>query len=255
MSSRQMYKATFLLGIALSCLGADALRFDVASIHPHAPDDPRFRVRMPTNGRFTATGSVAKLLVMIAYDVQETQIVGGPGWFATQKWDIEAKRDDRDPHSSEDTLRMLQNLLADRFAMQIHRETAPLQAYILTVAKGGPKFKASGPEGATNFRIAGNSIQLERAGLARLTQLLSGALGRPVVDRTGLDGVYNLSLQWDDAPVPEGGVLGVDAPAAPGTQHGSIFTSIQDQLGLRLDSERTPVEVIVVDRLERPSAN
>jgi len=88
-----------------------------------------------------------------------------------------------------------------------------------------------------------------------MTQLLSAALGRPVIDRTGLSGLYDLSLQWDDAPVPEGGVLGLDAPAAPGKDRGSIFTAIQDQLGLRLDPQKAPVEVIVVDRIERPSDN
>ena len=94
-----------------------------------------------------------------------------------------------------------------------------------------------------------------------MTRLLSTALGRPVVDRTGLDGIYDLSLEWDDAPIleggvpREGGVPGLDAPVAPGNDHGSIFTAIQDQLGLRLESERVPVAVIVVDRMEKPSPN
>lgn len=210
---------------------------------------------MPANGRFSATGSVAKLVLMIAYDVQETQIVGGPSWFATEKWDIAAKRDDLDPHSSEDTHRMLQNLLQDRFALQIHRETSQLPAYVLTIAKSGPKFKAHEQDSATNIQITGNSIQLQRGDLARMTQFLSAALGRPVVDRTGLTGLYDLSLQWDEPPVPDGGILGLDAPAAPAADHGSIFSAIQEQLGLRLEPQRTQVDVIVVDRIERPSAN
>jgi uncharacterized protein (TIGR03435 family) len=80
-------------------------------------------------------------------------------------------------------------------------------------------------------------------------------LGRPVVDRTGLAGTYDFSLQWDDAPVKEGGVPGLDVPGTPGVDHGSIFTAIQDQLGLRLEPERAPIEVIVVDRIDRPSPN
>lgn len=251
-----MCKARFLVSISLVCLrGADDLRFDVASIRPHAPDDSRFQVKMPTNGRFSAIGSVAKLVLMIAYDMQETQIVGGPGWIATEKWDITAKCDDRSSHSFEDTHRMLENLLQERFALQIHRETEQIPAYILSVAKGGPKFKAREQDGQTNVQITGNSIRVEQGGLARMTQLLSAALGRPVVDRTGLNGLYDLSLQWDDAPIPDGGVLGRDVPAAPGTDHGSIFSAIQEQLGLRLEPQRTPVEVIVIDRIERPSAN
>ena len=88
-----------------------------------------------------------------------------------------------------------------------------------------------------------------------MTQLLSAALGRPVVDRTGLNGLYDLSLQWDDAPIPDGGVLGADVHAASGTDRGSIFSAIQEQLGLRLEPQKSPVEVIVIDRIERPSAN
>jgi len=250
-----MLKAFLLVCIALVSLrGADAPSFDVASIRPHAPDDANFYVKMPAQGRFTATGSVAKLVVMLAYDVQEAQIAGGPDWFAKEKWDIEAKSDNPGGHSVEETRRMLQNMLAERFGLRIHRETEQRPAYVLTVGKDGPKFKPA-EEGSTNVRVGGNSISLERGNLERMTQLLSSALGKPVIDRTGLTALYDLSFKWDDAPVPEGGVTGLDVPAAPGNDHGSIFTAIQDQLGLRLDSQRAPVEVIVVDRIERPSPN
>ena len=250
-----MFKVFFLVCISLVCLrGADAPSFDVASIRPHAPDDNRFYVRLPLDGRFTATGSVAKLVVMLAYDVQEAQIIGGPSWFTTEKWDIEARSDNQGEHSIEETRRMVQNMLEERFGLRIHRETEQRPAYALTVAKGGPKFKAA-EQRSTNVRITSSSISLERGDLARMTQVLSAALGRPVIDRTGLEGLYDLSLQWDDAPMRQGGVPGLDVPPAPGNDHGSIFTAIQDQLGLRLESQRAPVEVIVVDRIERPSQN
>jgi uncharacterized protein (TIGR03435 family) len=251
-----MIKVFFLVCISLTCLrSAEAPSFDVASIRPHAPDDNRFLVKPPANGRFTATGSAAKLVLMLAFDMQEAQISGGPSWLATEKWDIEAKSDDRAGHSVEDTRHMLQNLLQERFGLRIHRETALRPAYVLTVAKGGPKFKAREQEGYTNIQVTGNSIRLERGPLSRMTQLLSTALGRPVIDRTGLNGLYDLSLQWDDAPAREAGVAGLDVPAAPGNDHGSIFTAIQDELGLRLEPKQAPVEVIVIDRMERPSQN
>jgi uncharacterized protein (TIGR03435 family) len=212
-------------------------------------------VKPPANGRFTATGSVAKLVLMLAYDMQEAQISGGPSWLATEKWDIEAKSDEQAGHSVEDTRRMLQNLLQERFALRIHRETALRLAYVLTIAKGGPKFKAREQDGFTNIQVTGNSIRLERGPLARMTQLLSTALGRPVIDRTGLNGLYDLSLQWDDAPIREAGVAGLDVPAASGNDHGSIFTALQDELGLRLELLQAPVEVIAIDRMERPSEN
>jgi uncharacterized protein (TIGR03435 family) len=192
---------------------------------------------------------------MLAYDVQEAQIIGGPNWFTTEKWDIEARSDNRGEPSVEETRRMLRQMLEERFGLRIHRETEQRPAYVLTVAKGGPKFKPAERAGSTNVRITGNSIGLERGELARMTQLLSTALGRPVIDQTGLNGLYNLSLQWDDAPMRQGGVPGLEAPAAPGNDHGSIFTAIQDQLGLRLESRQAPVEIIVVDRIERPSQN
>src|SRR5579863_4603750 len=153
-----MVRVYFLLCTSLVCLrGADASSFDAASIHPHDPDDSRFSIKMPSNGRFTATGGVAKLIVMLAYDVQETQIVGGPSWFATEKWDVEAKSVDEIPHSVEETRGMLQKLLQDRFALRIHRETQQRPAYVLTIAKGGPKFKASEQDGRTNIQVSSNS--------------------------------------------------------------------------------------------------
>jgi uncharacterized protein (TIGR03435 family) len=227
----------------------------VASIRPHAPNDDRFSVRPPSNGRFTAIGSVAKLVVMLAYDVQESQITGGESWFGTEKWDIEAKSDDGGKHNLEETRRMLQNLLEERFALRVHRETRERPAYVLTAAKGGPKLKVPEHTGSTNIRVTGNSISVERGDLSRMIQLLSSALGMPVVDRTGLSGLYDIQLQWDEAPIPSGGVIGLDAPAAPDTDHGSIFTAIEQTLGLRLVSERAPVEIIVIDHIKKASQN
>jgi len=250
-----MFKMFVLIGLSQMWLGAaDTSVFAVTSIRPHAPDDNRFLVRPPVNGQFTAAGTTAKFVLMLAYDVQETQVVGGPGWFATEKWDIEAKSEGP-RHSIEETRRMLQNMLEERFSLRLHRETQPRPVYVLTVAKNGTKLKAGEPGKSTNVQVGGSSINVQNGELARMTQLLATVLGRPVVDRTGLTGTYDFSLQWDDAPVKEGGVPGLDVPGAPGADHGSIFTAIQDQLGLRLEPERAPIEVIVVDRIERPSPN
>jgi len=243
----------FSAGILLiaTVFGLSGQSFDVASIRP---DDRGLFVRPPSRGQFTAMGAVAKLLVMFAYDVQDSQIVGGPPWFATEKWAIQAKSD-KDQYSVEETRTMLQHLLADRFSLRLLRSTQELSVYVLSVAKGGPKFKVS--EGArTNVQIGPNSIYLQAATIDRLTTVLATSLGRPVIDRTGLTGSYDLSLQWDDAPVRDGGLLGAGATAAiPGNDRGSIFTALPDQIGLRLDSQRAPVEVLVVDGIERPTSN
>lgn len=249
-----MLKAFLACVFVLCGKTTNAQSFDVASVRPHAPDDPYFLVRPPTAARFSATGAGAKLLVMLAYDVQESQIVGGPAWLADEKWDIQAKTDDGVQHTPEETRRMVQSLLRDRFALRAHREIQQRPAYVLTVTKTGPKFRPSERQ-STNYRIAGGSIGLERGDLARFVQFLSSAVGQPVVDHTGFGGLYDLSLRWDDAPIPEGGLLGTDVRAAPGTSYGSIFTAIQDQLGLRLEHQQAPVEVLVVAGIERPSQN
>jgi uncharacterized protein (TIGR03435 family) len=233
--------------------------FEVASIRPQASDDSRLFVRPPNRGQFTATGTVAKLLMMLAYGVQDSQIIGGPSWVATEKWDIQAKSGN-DQHSVEETRIMLQHLLADRFSLQLHRSTAQLPVYALTVGKGGPKFKASRGT-ATNIQVGPNSIFMEAGTVGRLTELLATALGRPVIDRTGLTGVYDLSIQWDDAPVRDGGLPGTAdsqakvAGVPSNGERGSIFTAVPDQLGLRLEAQKAPVDVLVIDQIERPSPN
>ncbi len=145
-----------LLAALVGLYGQD---FDVASVRPQAPNDSRLFVRPPNRGQFTATGAVAKLLVILAYDVQDSQIIGGPNWFATEKWDIQAKSDN-DQHSVDETRLMLQHLLAERFALRLHRSTAQRPVYVLTVGKGGPKFKTS--EGTvTNLKVSPNSIFMQ----------------------------------------------------------------------------------------------
>ncbi len=244
----------------LACIVAAGLcgqSFDVASVRPHDPANQRFVVHMPTGGHFQAEGAPVKLLVMIAYGVEESQIASGPGWIGSEKWDITAQCDD-DRHSADETRLMLQHLLEERFALKLHRETEQRAVYALSIAKGGPRFQTSEKK-ATNIRPGAHSISIERGSMAALTGVLAGAVGRPVVDRTGLTGLYDFSMVWDDAPVRDAGVPGtkeLQGQEAPvGDEHGSIFTAVREQLGLRLETLRAPVEVIVVDGVEKPVAN
>jgi uncharacterized protein (TIGR03435 family) len=246
-----------LIVVCIACVHLQGRSFDVASVRPHDPANKTFVVHMPAAGHFTAEGAPVNLLVMLAYGVQESQIVGGPGWFVIEKWDIDAKCDD-ERHSAEETKRMLQRLLEERFSLKIHREAQQRPVYIIRVAKGGPKFKPS-EKNATNIRSGARSISLERGSIAGMTVLLATAVGRPVVDHTELTGLYDLSVIWDDAPVRDGGVPGTkgsDTQESPANdEHGSIFTAVQEQLGLRLEPAREAVEVVVVDGVQRPSAN
>lgn len=213
-----------LLGL-VSALGAS---FEAASIHP-AADDAVFFAKPPGNGKFTGSGVTARFMVMLAWNLQESQIVGGPDWFATDRWTVEAKGD-----AGGDAREMLQNMLQERFGLRVHRETREISAYVLMVGSGGSKLKAN-DTGSTNVRIGGNSIGLDGGDMPRLTQLLAGVVEKPIVNRTGLTGRYDVALHWGEDE--------------------SIFSAIQEQLGLRLVSQKAAVEVLVIDRIERPSAN
>jgi uncharacterized protein (TIGR03435 family) len=147
-----------------------------------------------------------------------------------------------------------QNLLITRFGLQFHREMLQRPIYALTVGKNGPKLKVSERE-RTNVRVTGKSLDIQRGNIAALIQVLASALGRPVIDRTGLGELYDFTLEWDDAPIADGGAFRSDAPAAATSEHGSIFTALQEQLGLRLESLQGPVDVIAIDRIETPSEN
>jgi uncharacterized protein (TIGR03435 family) len=250
---RRKAALAFLSLLFALLLCADGPRFEAASIHP-SPEGAPFFARQPSNGKFYGTGVVVRLVVMLAYNVQESQIAGGPSWIGTDRWNIDAKSEAGATHNIEESQQMLQSLLRDRFGLEAHRETREQLAYVLKIAKDGPKLKAN-ETGATNVRINNNSIGLEHGEISRLTQLLSSALGKPVVDQTGLTGHYDLSLQWSDAPVADGGVIGLDSHATADPNRESIFSAIQDQLGLQLVSQRAPVEMIVIDKIERPSGN
>jgi uncharacterized protein (TIGR03435 family) len=251
---KSMFRTTLLTAtIALSLNAATPPKFAAASIHRQAPDDNSFFVRLPSNGGFSATGATARLTVMLAWDLQDSQIAGGPAWFATDRFVIEAKSDDGLPHSPPETREMLQNMLAERFALRTHHEMREGTAYVLTVAKNGSKLKQSQTQ-STNVRVGTRSIQLEGAPLSRLAQLLSGVLERPVIDRTGLEGTYDASLLWSDTQLINN-AAGVTVPKNADPDQVSIFSAIHDQLGLNLVSRRAPIDTLVIDRIDPPSPN
>ena len=144
---------------------------------------------------------------------------------------------------------MMQTLLADRFKLQLHRETRPVQTYILEVAKSGPKLEKGDGHGSKTDNGRGNLI-ITNATMDRFAEILSRQMDLPVVNRTGIDGVFNVKLKWtpeSTKPVkPEDGAL-AEGP--------SIFTAIQEQLGLRLHAQKIPIEVLVIDHAEKPSEN
>ena len=229
--------------------GQAAPQFEVATVKPAPPQaEGRTDTRFSTDtdkGQLTYSNVNLKQVIGRAYKVQQYQITG-PDWLETERFDIAAKFA---PHSSvEQWALMLQALLADRFKLALHHETKELPVYALTLTKGGAKFKSS----ETDSGIASNSNRTQwhvtaKVSMAGFAEFLTGEAGRPVLDKTGLSGSYELKLDWSPDTAP----AGADAVSLP-----SLFTALQEQLGLKLESAKGPVDMLVVDHAERvPTEN
>jgi uncharacterized protein (TIGR03435 family) len=232
--------------------------FEVATIKPSKPDTQGrgFQIR---NRRFVTINTSLSNLIEFAYGIHPRQITGAPAWMETDKYDLEAQPDGEGQPNDKQWKIMVQKLLADRFKLTFHRDTKELSVYALVVGKTGPKLtKSEGdPNGlpALFFRKLGvlparNASMKEFAGVMQ-----SAVLDRPVVDHTDLAGKYDFTLTWTPDEFQFAG-LGVkpqptaDADAAP-----DLFTAMQQQLGLKLESTKAQVEVLVIDHAEKPSAN
>jgi uncharacterized protein (TIGR03435 family) len=225
--------------------------FEVASIKPSNADPSSSGIHT-RHGKLNANNVTLKRCIMGAYGIGPHQIFGGPDWLDSDRFEIAAKADQ--PTDDDAVLMgMLQSLLADRFKLAIHRETRTISAFLLVAAKKGPKLeRAEGGEASTNASTTNIRalIDARNTTMDRFAEVLSRQMDLPVVNRTGLEGVFNLKLQWtleNAKPIK---------PASGTTTEGpSIFTAIQEQLGLRLLSQKAPVEVVVVEHAERPSEN
>jgi uncharacterized protein (TIGR03435 family) len=238
--------------------------FDVAAIHQHTPEPHERSHIVGSNGRFTTVNVDLKSIIQWAWDLPESRIVGGPSWLGSARWDIEAKADNaldmqKTYNSSAAHLekqRMVQALLAERFHLTIHTESRELPVYALVVARDGAKFLATKADG-NKFDRWNNRMELEGGDntVAVLAEQLAETLGRVVVDKTGIQGRYKIALTWtpEDSAAPSSGVSAANPSA--GESGPSIFTALQEQLGLKLESEKGPVQVLVIDSAAMPSEN
>jgi bla regulator protein BlaR1 len=242
---------------------------------------PHIRMMFTPDG-FTAAGVSLQTVIQEAYGVQANQIEGAPDWLKSDGYDIEAKVDKSEANQLSldqrrtESQRMLQTLLADRVKLTLHRETKDLPTYALVVAESGSKLQLAksgdaikGPDGRPMgthrmfMRAGGGGPNLSLAAqgifLVDLAQLLSRQLGTPVVDKTGMTGSYDFGLHWtpdksrpsqqaDGDSTPEG-------PPGPGAAGPSFFSAIQEQLGLKLEPQTGPTEILVIDHVEMPSEN
>ena len=277
-SARRLVSSIFVL-LSLAAAGARAPHwiafaqptprpsFEVASVKPGDPDG-RFNVGAQ-GSLLIANNAPLSILIGFAYDVQLHQILGGPKWINTDRFTIDAKPDITipAPARSERTNRvrlMLQSLLEERFKLSLHRETRTGQIYELVAAKGGSKLKGTaGPDASGRTGMFGTErpgeLTAHSVAVTELVGYLSQRLGSPVIDKTGLAEKYDFKLSFMLEPTKEDSVLfGAPPPGAPPASDSglpSIFTAVQEQLGLKLESTKGPVEVLVIDRVEKPEPN
>lgn len=220
----------------------------MASIKPAGPPSPNYDVPARTPGREVHPFATIENLLMVAYGLRYHQVIG-PSWINGQRWDIVATMPPGT--SKEQATFMLRNLLADRFKLKVHRETRDLPLYELVVAKGGPKLKASDASTSGNgrSRFEGRNWVFEnpKATMTDLVRDIETDLDRPVVDKTGLSGTYDLKLTHTREALRLRGEEPNDVV---------LSTAIQEQLGLRLDAKTGPVDVLIVDEGQPlPTAN
>ena len=227
------------------------LAFEAASIKPAPPDRGSVMYyRTPPGGRVSISNATLKLLIQNVYRVREFQISDGPGWISTQGWDIEATPGAA--ISIDQRTQMLQALLAERFKLRAHNETKILPGFALLVGKGGPKMKIAEGERDLRRSAGGQGFRIKGKGtMAQLAEIITDCLDRPVIDMTGLAGMFEVDLNWSQEEGP-----GMPLSVTPGQREASvapsgpsIFTVLQE-LGLELEPRKTPADFLVIDHIE-----
>jgi len=227
------------------------LEFEVASVKPNKANDRIVTIQVGPGGRFMARGYTLKLLIQRAYGVMGFNISGGPGWLDTDRYDVAATAIVPGNLAEAQLQPMLRAMLADRFQLKLHDTTKEMSAYALVVAKGGPKLTASsGPENSDTFRMGGTGITGQGIGMQTFARFVGGKLGLIVVDQTGLQGIYDFKVQWTvemDNTDARFDMRDAMRPVA--------FAALQNQLGLKLNAQKVPVRMLVIDTAEKASEN
>jgi len=263
--------------------GAAGPTYEVASVKPNTSNSGMIRfMGPPQSATFTATNATLQILITLAYQVKPFQIEGANGWIASDRFDISAKP----PEGSvtrEQSWMMLQALLEDRFKLAVHRTTKEVPIYALTAAKGGLKIKPAsedtcfkmvpggppppppGPGGRPvipcgGFFMGPNTLQGGGISMSQLADGLTNILGRPVIDKSGFAGAFDVRLEFSREGTQPMGAAGFGTPGAPpvtlpDNNGPTIFTALQEQLGLKLESQKGPADLLVIDHAEKPSEN
>jgi uncharacterized protein (TIGR03435 family) len=261
--------------------------FDVASVRPNPSGDADTSITVTPNGRFLATNATLRGLLLRAHKLHDSQLSGAADWIDRERFDIDARTASPPPEGPESLMPALKALLAERFRLRLHTEMRPLPAYVLRVAgrdgQLGPQIhptkadcttgrtvptqdeiRASVRDGwppcgmvfvvaFTTKAATGTAMQMRfrrsATSIPDLAAALQSAVGRPVLDKTGLEGRYDVEYSYSPRPA-DAGVQSAFGPEAPG-----VLAAVEEQLGLKLESERTEVPVLVIDSVDRPTAN
>jgi uncharacterized protein (TIGR03435 family) len=226
--------------------------FEVASVKVNNTPAPPTMTELPGGERFRARNMPLIWLIGAAYNVPNRQISGLPQEFTSGGYDIEAKAGHS--VSREQMMILLRKLLEDRFKLMVRRETKELKAYVLVAAKSGVRLEENqdGAELAMR-KVSGNKMSYHNMPMPLFANVLSGAVDDVVVDGTGLKGSYDFTLEYYAGPGGRGVQEGREP--APDPNAASIYTALQEQLGLKLESRKGPVGLLVIDRIERLSGN
>jgi len=266
---------------------AKPVAFDVISVKPADSSTMFGGIRLTADG-FSMSNIRVDMLLKEGFQLGPNELIGEPDWAKSQGWNIDAKVAGEDVDalkkmSFDDRRRMFVQLMQERFGLKYHTEKRELPVYALVVGKGGPKVTESKHEADANVgkgspgKLMGNPghITGEGTSIEFLTNVLSRQIGRHIVDKTGLTGRYDFQLTWtpeQGVGGPDGGRVVAGGPGGPGGPGGggpggsgtnasapgseaSVFTAIQEQLGLKLEPQKAMVDVIVIDHLEKPSEN
>lgn len=261
--------STVLRAQTLAAAAAQVPAFDVVSVKPSSTSENRMMLMYGPDG-FHSVNLPLLMLLRTAFGVEDDQIIGAPDWVKSTNFDVEGKVDAADAEklktlTPQQRGTMIQSIFLERFGLKFHREERELPVYDLVVAKGGLKMKeapplpedtATPPKARGQMRMQPGKLTAQAVTIGVLVNQLSNQrLGRSVIDKTGLKGHYDFTLEW----MPEGGIMINGAPAPPpppgSPAEASIFTAVQEQLGLKLEPRKDMLPVIVIDHIEKPTAN
>ncbi len=252
-------KTFLLLLCASACFAQQPRAFDVAAIKLNTSGSNGVSMRTQ-HGRLTVENAPLFQIIQSAFQVKEFQISGGPGWIMSERYNIDARME-KDDISDRDLWLSLQPLLTDRFHLKFHRESKTMPVFSLVVAKGGSKFQPhkEGTDGKDQQRLGVSigsgkgKLTAAKTTMAQFADSLGHQVDRIVVDNTGLKGEYDFTVEW--SPDNHEGSIVSAVEEKVGLTGLSIFEALPEQLGLKLESAKGPVQVIVIDSVQKPSGN